>query len=139
MCKDCKSCWMSKMDKWVVSKMHKISATTHNGTKVNIVSTPLVLWTFISWAEHLYCNIQPIVLRNQGLKSIGNTGTAFPGRQTFGRKERAFPLYLFLSFPHFFSTQRLWFVSADLWRLYKIKGKHAWNFVTTFCILFHWK
>jgi hypothetical protein len=25
----------------------------------------------------------------QGLKSIGNTGTAFPGRQTFGRKEGA--------------------------------------------------
>jgi hypothetical protein len=26
----------------------------------------------------------------QGLKSIGNTGTAFPGRQTVGRKEEAF-------------------------------------------------
>jgi hypothetical protein len=26
----------------------------------------------------------------QGLKSIGNTGTAFPGRHTVGRKEEAF-------------------------------------------------
>jgi hypothetical protein len=34
--------------------------------------------------------VQTIFEYNQGLKSIGNTGTAFPGRQTVGRKEEAF-------------------------------------------------
>ena len=29
---------------------------------------------------------------DQGLKSIGNAGTAFPGRQTSDRKEGAFPM-----------------------------------------------
>ena len=28
----------------------------------------------------------------QGLKSIGNVGMGFPGRQTFGRKEEAFKI-----------------------------------------------
>ena len=31
----------------------------------------------------------PKLSQVQGLKSIGNTGTAFPGRQTVGRKEEA--------------------------------------------------
>jgi hypothetical protein len=35
----------------------------------------------------IHCNL---ISHVQGLKSIGNTGTAFPGRQIVGRKEEAF-------------------------------------------------
>jgi hypothetical protein len=53
---------------------------------------------------------------NQGLKSIGNTGTGFPGRQTVGRKEEAFIMrnkedrwYFMPKKVNSWKTSQLWF------------------------------